>query len=139
MRNWLINGDPVSMIIVKALKGKVSTFGLILILGFFSSFLLLYISLHIYFFDISRRIEASRTRLTRLANENLYLKSKYNELTSAKRIIPLAKKLGMMPAEAGDITNVAVRSSGSRQDRSGGRKVEQKYVTTGFLIKRDEK
>jgi len=138
MRNWIVSGDPVSMVIVKALKGKVSTFGLILILGFFSSFLLLYISLHVYFFDISQRIEASKIRLTRLTNDNLYLKSEYNELTSAKRILPLAKNLGMIPPGAGDVTNVAVRTSGGRVEYYSAHEVERKYVTAGFLIRKDE-
>lgn len=140
MKNSLITNDPFSMLIRRALEGKIGTVGLILILGFFSSLILLYISLHVYFIDVSQRIESDRTRLLRLSNDNLYLKSQYHELISPKKIIPLARRLGMRPGRSEEVMNIAVRETEpARKESPRLFNLELKYVQAGLITTRNEK
>ena len=140
MRNPFITEDPFSTLIRRALEGKVGTVGLILILGFFSSLVLLYISLHVYFLDISEKIESERVKLLRLTNDNLYLKSRYHELISPKKIIPLARRLGMRPGSSEEIMNVAIKEKDvDRKKASGLYDLELKYVQAGLISGGNEK
>jgi len=140
MRNPFITNDPFSVLVRRALEGKVGTVGLILILGFFSSLVLLYISLHVYFLDVSERIENDRTRLLRLTNDNLYLKSQYHELISPKKIIPLARRLGMRPGSSEEVTNVAVIEKGfDHREKSRVFDLELRYVQAGLISTGNEK
>ena len=80
----------------------------ILLLGFVSSLLLLYISLHFYFFTISEQIELCTEREKVLMNESARLLTEYNDLSSPKRILPLAEKLHMRASTPEEIERLAV-------------------------------
>ena len=55
--------NHLSMMVKKALEGKMGPFNFLIILGFFSSLVLLYISLHVHLDGISTRIdEGARQR-----------------------------------------------------------------------------
>jgi hypothetical protein len=46
----------MSLIVKRALEGKVSPLGFLMVLGFLSSMILLYISLHVHFYTLSESI-----------------------------------------------------------------------------------
>ncbi len=99
--------DHLSMIVKRALEGKMGPFNFLIILGFFSSIVLLYISLHVHLDGISKRIE-EETRLRKsLKDERICLMSTRNRLASAERIIPLAEAVGMQPGVPDQIHRIA--------------------------------
>ena len=104
----------LSLFIKKALEGRIGPMNFILLLGFVSSLLLLYISLHFYFFNISEQIELCTEREKALMNESARLLTEYNDLTSPERIIPLAKKLRMRASTPEEIERLAVFEEGAR-------------------------
>ena len=93
----------------RALEGRVTPLTFLLILGFFSTLVLLYISLHVYFFNISNTIVASSERVDALIDANVRLMAAYNELTAPSRIIPLAQGLGMRAGSAEEVQRFALR------------------------------
>jgi len=99
--------NHLSMMVKKALEGKMGPFNFLIILGFFSSLVLLYISLHVHLDGISTRIDEGMRQRQILEDERINLISRMNELTSAERIIPLAKALGMEPGSPDQIHRVA--------------------------------
>jgi len=105
----------LSLFIKKALEGRIGPMNFILLLGFVSSLLLLYISLHFYFFNISEQIELSTEREKVLMNESARLLTEYNDLTSPERIIPLAKKLLMRASTPEEVERLAVFEEGARE------------------------
>jgi cell division protein FtsL len=104
----------LSLFIKKALEGKIGPMNFILLLGFVSSLLLLYISLHFYFFNISEQIELCTEREKALMNESARLLTEYNDLASPERIIPLAKKLRMRASMPEEVERLAVFEDGAR-------------------------
>lgn len=98
----------LSLFIKKALEGRIGPMNFILLLGFVSSLLLLYISLHFYFFNISEQIELCTEREKALMNESARLLTEYNDLTSPERIMPLAKKLQMRASTPEEVERLAV-------------------------------
>jgi len=104
----------LSLFIKKALEGRIGPMNFILLLGFVSTLLLLYISLHFYFFSISEQIELCTERGKALMNESACLLTEYNDLTSPERIIPLAKKLRMRASTPEEVERLAVFKEGAR-------------------------
>jgi hypothetical protein len=97
----------------RALEGKMSPVSFLLVLGFFSSLVLLYISLNVYFFNISTEIVANRDRLDYLMDQNVRLTAQYNELVSPGRIIPMAKLLGMRAGASEEVHRLAFNGEGA--------------------------
>ena len=108
----------LSIFIKKALEGRIGPMNFILLLGFVSSLLLLYVSLHFYFYNISEQIELGTEREKVLMNESVRLLTEYNDLTSPERIIPLAKKLRMRASTPGEVERLAVYEGDERQGRT---------------------
>jgi len=98
--------------IKRALEGKMSPVSFLLVLGFLSSLVLLYISLNVYFFNISTDAVASRERLDFLMDRNARLTAQYNELVSPGRIIPMATLLGMRPGSSEEVRRLAFNGDG---------------------------
>ncbi len=105
----------LSLFIKKALEGRIGPMNFILLLGFVSSLLLLYISLHFYFFNISEQIELCTEREKALMNESARLLTEYNDLASPERIIPLAKKLRMRASMPDEVERLAVFEEGAEE------------------------
>ena len=108
--------DHLSMIVKRALEGKMGPFNFLIILGFFSSLVLLYISLHVHLDGISKRIEEETSRRQVLRDEKIILMSRRNELASADRIIPLAEAAGMQPGVPDQIHRIAYCEPGEMTD-----------------------
>jgi len=75
-----VSGDSsgLSFIVKRALEGRISPLNFLLLLGFISSLVLLYISLHFY------------------------------DLVSAERIIPISKKLGLRAGTPHEVRRLAI-------------------------------
>ncbi len=99
--------DHLSMIVKRALEGKMGPFNFLIILGFFSSLVLLYISLHVHLDGISKQIEEGARLSKSLKDERICLMSTRNRLASAERIIPLAEAAGMQPGVPDQIHRIA--------------------------------
>jgi len=97
------------LVVKRALEGRVTPLTFLLILGFFSSLVLLYISLHVYFFNISNDIVASGERVDALMDANVRLMAVYNELASPGRIIPMAQGLGLRAGSTDEVRRLALR------------------------------
>lgn len=113
-----VHSYGLTLFIKRALEGRIGPMNFILLLGFVSSLLLLYISLHFYFFNISEQIELCTEREKALMNESARLLTEYNDLTSPERIIPLAKKLRMRASTPEEVERLAVFEEGSKDGRS---------------------
>ena len=113
--------DNLSMIVKRALEGKMGPFNFLIILGFFSSLVLLYISLHVHLDGISMRIEEETRKKAALAEERVRLISVRNKLVSADRIIPLAKAAGMQPGTPDQIHRIAYCEPDEMTDRDRAR------------------
>jgi hypothetical protein len=96
-------------IVKRALQGRITPLTFLLILGFFSSLVLLYISLHVYFFNISNDIAASSERVDALMDTNVKLMAVYNDLAAPGRIIPLAQGLGLRAGATDEVRRLALR------------------------------
>jgi len=97
------------LVVKRALEGRVTPLTFLLILGFFSSLVLLYISLHVYFFNISNDIVASGERVDALMDANVRLVAVYNELASPGRIIPMAQGFGLRAGSTDEVRRLALR------------------------------
>ena len=96
-------------IVRRALEGRLTPLSFLLIVGFFSTLVLLYISLHVYFFNISNDIAASSERVDALMDANVRLMAVYNGLAAPGRIIPLAQELGMRAGSIDEVQRLALR------------------------------
>ena len=127
----------LSLIIKRTLEGRVGPLNFILLLGFISSLMLLYISLHFYFYSISEQIEKGLEREKALMNENVRLVRMYNELSSPERVIPLAGKLGMRASRPSEVERLAVfeerasDESAPRWARTGSGGIDESYQDIG--------
>ncbi len=99
--------DQLTTMMKRAMEGRMGPVNFLIILGFFSSLILLYISLHVQLDGISTRIEEGTRLRQALEDEKLFLMSRRNELASAERIIPLAEAAGMQPGEPDRIHRIA--------------------------------
>jgi cell division protein FtsL len=107
------NGSSKAYLFVKRmLEGRVSPVSFLIVLGFFSSLVLLYISLHVYFFNVSNDIVTSRERLDYLMEQNVRLTARYNELAAPSRIIPMARELGMRAGSSDEVHRLALGRDG---------------------------
>jgi cell division protein FtsL len=97
------------LLVKRALEGRVTPLTFLLILGFFSTLVLLYISLHVYFFNISNEISTSSERVDALMDANVRLMASYNVLASPGRIIPMARELGMRAGATEEVHRLALR------------------------------
>jgi hypothetical protein len=102
------HSSGIYSVIKKALEGRIGPMNFILVLGFLSSLVLLYISLHVHFFSLSKDIGKSRKRLEVLRDERACLVDTLNSLTSPDRIIPIARKLGMRPGSPEEVRRLAL-------------------------------
>lgn len=98
-----------SLVLKRALEGRISPVTFLLILGFFSTLVLLYISLHVYLFNVSNEIAASSERVDALMDANVRLMASYNVLASPGRIIPMARDLGMRAGSIDEVHRLALR------------------------------
>jgi hypothetical protein len=104
-------GYPLGLqtIVKRALEGRLTPLSFLLVLGFFSTLVLLYISLHVYFFNISSTIVVSSERVDALIDSNVRLMTAYNELAAPGRIIPMAQELGMRAGSTEEVQRLALR------------------------------
>jgi hypothetical protein len=115
MRKISGHSAGVSLIIKRALEGRMSPLNFLLVLGFFCSLVLLYISLHVYFFSMSQDISERRDKLELLMDNNVRLTAEYNDLVSPDRIIPIVRKLGMRVGSPAEIKRLALYESKERR------------------------
>ncbi len=113
--------DYLSMVVKRALEGRMGPFNFLIILGFFSSVVLLYISLHVHLDGILTRIEEGKREREALAEKKVRLVLIRNKLVSADRIIPLAKAAGMQPGTPDQIHRIAYCEPGEMTDRDRAR------------------
>jgi hypothetical protein len=97
----------------RILEGRISPLEFIALIGSFSTLVLLYISLHVCFFNLSTDIAAQSDRAEALMEHSVRLTAQYNELAAPGRIIPLAREYGMRPGEHEEVDRLAVRGDGS--------------------------
>jgi hypothetical protein len=98
----------ITILIKRALEGNVSPLNFVLILGFFSSLVLLYIALHVHCYAVSQDINENSDELEILSDRNAVLMARYNDLVSPDRIIPLAEKMGMRPGTPEEVRRFAL-------------------------------
>lgn len=99
--------NTVVHVVRRTLEGRISPLNFLLILGFFSSLVLLYISLHVHYATISENIHRDTVQREKLIEEKIYLTAEHNKLTSPERIIPLVRELGLRAGQADEVTRVA--------------------------------
>ncbi len=99
--------NNLSLIVKKALDGRVSPFNFLLLLGFISSVVLLYISLHVHFSTLSANISYGFQQREDLRDQKNFLTAEYNRLISPERIIPLALEDGLKAGSPGEISRLA--------------------------------
>ena len=100
----------------KALEGRIGPLNVLIMLGFLSSLLLLYISLHVHAESVSTRIEECRKRCDMLRDERTSLIAERNDLSRAERILPLVERIGMVPGSAEQVHRVACYEPGSKDE-----------------------
>jgi hypothetical protein len=105
-------------LIRKALEGRVSPLNFLLLLGFFSTLVLMYISLHVYFFSLSNEVASCRERLEYQMDLNARLTAEYNRLVSPARIIPLAVDLGLRAGSYDEVERFAIREDAGSQENA---------------------
>ncbi|GEM_PF-3025389 len=98
----------ITYLIRRALEGRISSLGFLVVLGFFSSLVLLYLALHVHFIGISRDINEISERVKILKERNVCLKAEYNDLISPERIIPIVQGFGMRPGSPDEMRRFAV-------------------------------
>ena len=114
-----INLDSLSVtnIIKRSLEGNVSPFNFALILGFFSSLVILYIALHVHSYTISDDLTQRTEQLELLMDQNAFLAARYNDLVSPDRIIPLVEQMGMRPGTPDEVRRFALHEDREREMR----------------------
>lgn len=106
----------ISTLFRKALEGRIGTLNFLIVLGFLSSLLLLYISLHVHAESVTTRIDECRKRCDMLRDEKTYLMAERNELSRAERILPLVERIGLVPGSADQVHRVACYEPGRDGD-----------------------
>ncbi|UCF06680.1 MAG: hypothetical protein JSV33_06555 [bacterium] len=105
----------ISLIVKRALEGRISPLNFMLVLGFFSSLVLLYISLHVYLFTISKDITTNRERRAEMMDQNTRLTAIYNDLIAPERIIPLVERMGLRAGSGEEVKRFALYEYGTPQ------------------------
>jgi hypothetical protein len=106
----------LSTLLRRAVEGRIGPLNFLIVLGFLSSLLLLYISLHVHAESLTTRIEECRKRCDMLRDQKTCLMAERNELSKAERILPLVERLGMVPGSAEQIHRVACYEPGGQGD-----------------------
>ena len=99
--------NAIVLVFKRALEGRISPFNFLLIIGFFSSVVLLYITLHVHFATITGEINDGLKTKEVLSEELASLTAEHNRLTSPDRIIPIVVKQGLKAGTAGEIRRIA--------------------------------
>lgn len=107
MKKRILYPGGFSLILRKALSGRASPLSFLIILGFFSSLVLLYISLHVHFASLSSEIDECMRRRDVLRNELTELIAEKNDLIAPERVIPLVEKDGMEAGSPDQIHRLA--------------------------------
>lgn len=97
----------VSTVFRRAVEGRIGPLNFLIVLGSLSSLLLLYISLYVHAEALTMRIEEGRKRRDMYRDRKTTLIDVRNELACAERILPLARRIGMVPGSADQIHRVA--------------------------------
>ena len=100
--------DTVTIVLRKTFEGRLSPLNFLLLLGFFSSLVMLYISLHVHFHSLAERISNGEKTREMLREEKIYLIAEQDRLTSHERIIPIVKDLGFRAGNASEISRIAL-------------------------------
>ncbi|MBU8922273.1 MAG: hypothetical protein KOO63_10690 [Bacteroidales bacterium] len=103
--------DAVTLVIRRALEGRISPLNFLLIVGFFSSLVLLYISLHVHFQTLSGELNDEVRLKQKLTEERIFLTAEHDRLSSPERIIPLVKELGLRAGSSEEVKRVAFYNS----------------------------
>lgn len=97
--------------IKRTLEGKISPLSFLLIVGFISSLVMLYISLHVHFQTLAGDINDNTVLRERLVEEKSRLTAEHDRLSSPERIIPLVMEQGLIAGGSDDIKRVAYYNS----------------------------
>lgn len=108
MKKFDIRSLGIATLIKRALEGNMSPFNFALVLGFFSSLVILYIALHVHCYTVSEDINASTEKLEFLLDRNALLTARYNDLVSPDRIIPIVERMGMRPGAPDQVRRFAL-------------------------------
>ena len=103
--------DAVTLVIKRALEGRISPLNFLLIVGFFSSLILLYISLHVHFQTLSGELNEEVRLRQKLNEEKIFLTAEHDRLSSPERIIPLVQELGLRAGSSEEVKRVAFYNS----------------------------
>ncbi len=112
---------PFSGIVKKVLEGRISPLNFMIMLGFFSTLILFYISLHVHFLSMAADIRDCRERLLMMRDQNARLTTRYNEMISPSRIIPAARQLGLKAGKHGEIIRFALYGGKEGDDDNSSR------------------
>ncbi|HUV35682.1 MAG TPA: hypothetical protein VMX58_01950 [Patescibacteria group bacterium] len=105
----------ITTIIRRALEGNVSPLNFALVLGFFSSLVILYIALHVQSYSVSEDLTERTEHLELLLDQHALLTAHYNDLVSPDRIIPLVEQMGMRPGSPEEVRRFALYDSRERE------------------------
>lgn len=100
--------DLISSFASRLLEGRLSTLQFIVLIGSFSTLILLYISLQICFFNVSKELAREGKRADALMEHNVKLTARYNKMVSPERILPIAERYGLKPATSKNLKRIAV-------------------------------
>ena len=108
MKKFNLRSFGITTIIRRALEGNMSSFNFALVLGFFSSLVILYIALHVHCYTVSEDLTKNTEKLELLMDQNAFLTARYNDLISPDRIIPLVEQMGMRPGSPEEVRKFAL-------------------------------
>lgn len=108
MKKINLRSFGITTLVRRALEGNMSPFNFALVLGFFSSLVILYIALHVHCYTVSEGITESTEKLELLLDQNAFLTARYNDLVSPERIIPLVEQMGMQPGTPEQVRRFAL-------------------------------
>jgi hypothetical protein len=134
MKKIDMNSYSITNLIKRALEGNVSPLNFVLVLGFFSSLVLLYIALHVHCYTVSQDLNENAERLELLMDQNAFLTAQYNALVSPDRIIPLVEQMGMRPGTPDEMRKFALYEYRDRKVRD----VEQ-WASAAAVVERIDK
>ncbi len=115
MKKINLRSFGITTLIRRALEGNMSPFNFALVLGFFSSLVILYIALHVHCYTVSEGITDSTEKLELLLDQNAFLTARYNDLVSPDRIIPLVERMGMRPGTPEQVRRFALYECRGRE------------------------
>lgn len=108
MKKINLRSFGITTIIRRALEGNVSPLNFALVLGFFSSLVILYIALHVHCYSVSENLNERTEQLELLLDQNAFLTARYNDLVAPDRIIPLVEQMGMRPGSPEEVRRFAL-------------------------------